>query len=257
MANRIVCGIDASSASGCAAAVAARLSRELGAQALLVHVEPSPSAPVHGLASIAQARERGRLRALVDGHEFLQGTRVRVEFGDPGKELLRYADLHDAELIVVGARGPAGALPPLGSVATRLIRRAPCPVVVVPPALSLPFAPSGVRSVVCAVQDAKRDADVLGLGGDLVARLGGGRHAVHASHSTLMHPAAVLLTLAQEMCADLIVVASEDRTQVVHRMTGPVAGWLAASASCPVIVLPPNARLGAGSGHYEVDTQAA
>jgi nucleotide-binding universal stress UspA family protein len=78
--------------------------------------------------------------------------------GDPAEEIVRYARTHDIDLIVVGTHGRTGlsrAL--LGSVAERVIRTAPCPVLAVParreveevtPAL----APSGSlsRCPVCA-----------------------------------------------------------------------------------------------------------
>ncbi len=257
MANRIVCGIDASMASGCAAIVAARLHRELGSQAVLVHVEPCLQRPAHGLASIAHARETGRLRAVVEGHGFRADTRVRLESGDPAKELMRAAEAHDAELMLVGARRSAGAAPALGGVAARLARRAPCPVVIAPPELRLPFAQDGLRSVVCAIQESKHDPGVLALGADLVGRIGGTVYAVHAFRASLVHPAAAMLSLAEEMCADLIIVAGEDRRLGGGGSVPSVAGSIAANARCPVMVLPPHARLAAGSGHYEVAPRAA
>lgn len=53
--------------------------------------------------------------------------------GDPAEEIVRYADAHDIDLIVLGTHGRTGlsrAL--LGSVAERVIRTASCPVLAVP-----------------------------------------------------------------------------------------------------------------------------
>lgn len=58
---------------------------------------------------------------------------VRVPAGDPAAEIARYAREHGVDLIVVGTHGRTGmsrAL--LGSVAERVIRTAPCPVLAVP-----------------------------------------------------------------------------------------------------------------------------
>jgi nucleotide-binding universal stress UspA family protein len=59
---------------------------------------------------------------------------VRSPAGDPAEELARYAREHAIDLVVVGTHGRTGmsrAL--LGSVAERVIRSAPCPVLAVPP----------------------------------------------------------------------------------------------------------------------------
>ncbi|MFB6178588.1 MAG: universal stress protein [Halorientalis sp.] len=65
-----------------------------------------------------------------DAHE---GT-VRTEFvfGNPSREILEYADEHDVDLLVMGSHGRTGlsrAL--LGSVAQRVLQRAPVPVTIV------------------------------------------------------------------------------------------------------------------------------
>jgi len=247
MGNHILCGVDASPASACAAGVAAHLTYRLGTEAVLMHVEPDGS-PGRGPASIAHARERGRLRALVDGHEFPTATRVRVEAGDPARTLVRAGRSHDAQLIVVGSHGGTGPAASIGSVAADVVRRAPSPVVLVPPLVRVPFADDGASSVVCVIQESKREVDVVKLAGDLVARLGGSLFAVHALRAGLVHPATAVLGMAEEMCADLIVVAFDARS---------LAAPIAANARCPVVALPPNAELAAGSGHYELVTQAA
>jgi nucleotide-binding universal stress UspA family protein len=90
------------------------------------------------------------------------GTSVPIvvagSFGDAANEITRYAREHDVDLIVVGTHGRTGmsrAL--LGSVAERVIRTAPCPVLAVPlsappprPAEASPAAPAvDSRYVVC------------------------------------------------------------------------------------------------------------
>lgn len=52
--------------------------------------------------------------------------------GDVGSTLIAFVDEHDIDLIVIASRGRSGmkrAL--LGSVADEVVRRAPCPVLVV------------------------------------------------------------------------------------------------------------------------------
>jgi nucleotide-binding universal stress UspA family protein len=59
-------------------------------------------------------------------------TYVRVESEHPADGLVRAATDAQAALLVVGSTGPRSSL--LGSVSADVSRRAPCPVVVVPPA---------------------------------------------------------------------------------------------------------------------------
>ncbi len=58
---------------------------------------------------------------------------IRIEQGDPFKEILRVEEEEDSSLIVIGARGKADTFPAvlLGSVSYNLVRKATCPVLVV------------------------------------------------------------------------------------------------------------------------------
>jgi len=58
---------------------------------------------------------------------------VAVEIGPPASEIVRYANEHDARLIVLGSHGH-GVVRRfiLGSVADRVLRQASCPVMLVP-----------------------------------------------------------------------------------------------------------------------------
>jgi nucleotide-binding universal stress UspA family protein len=247
MGNHILCGVDASPASACAAGVAAHLSHRLDMEAMLMHVEPDDP-PRRGPAGIVHARERGRLRALVDGHGFSIGTRVRVETGRPARTLVGAGRFHDSQLIVLGSHGGTESEPSIGSVAAEVVRRAPSPVVLVPPVVRSPFGDDEASSVVCVIQESKREVDVLKLADDLAARLGGSLYAVHARRAGLVHPATALLSLAEEMCAGMIVVGADARG---------LAAPIAANARCPVVALPHDAELAAGSGNYELEARAA
>ena len=58
---------------------------------------------------------------------------------------------------------------------------------------------------------------------------------VHA-HTRWGHPARELSALATELSADALVIGAPARSW--RRLAGSVPGWLAAHASCPVIVVP-------------------
>jgi universal stress protein A len=55
-----------------------------------------------------------------------------VRIGAPADEIVRYADSRDIDLIVMGTHGRSGvAHMVMGSVAEKVVREAPCPVLVV------------------------------------------------------------------------------------------------------------------------------
>ncbi|NVB37767.1 universal stress protein [Pseudenhygromyxa sp. WMMC2535] len=65
----------------------------------------------------------------------------RVHVGDPASEIIDVAREVDAELIVIPSKGKAGLRRwMIGSVAERVVRRAPCPVLVLP--ISTPAEPT-------------------------------------------------------------------------------------------------------------------
>ena len=73
----------------------------------------------------------------------------------------------DAELVVLGSRGRhelSSAV--LGSVTGELIRRAPCPVVVVPPDAALP-SQLDRGQIVCGVEAASHERPALNARADL------------------------------------------------------------------------------------------
>lgn len=81
--------------------------------------------------------EQGRRRQLEESvHEHFaddkyRGVRVEVRFGDPGDEIASFAREHGAGLIVMPSHGRTGLSHLLvGSVAERVVRYAPCPVLV-------------------------------------------------------------------------------------------------------------------------------
>ncbi len=121
--HRIVCATDFSAPASRAAAVAHAWARQLGAELVLLHVD----------------RARGRTAATPDlerlAAELGPGARVgtQLRWGSPAREIVQYAEYGGADMIVLGSHGHAGPSDVvLGSVAERVARTAPCPVVLVP-----------------------------------------------------------------------------------------------------------------------------
>lgn len=96
---------------------------------------PMTFAPASSEAEIAAAVERFAARADTAGID----VRLRVRTGIPVNEIVDEADAVGSDLIVVGTHGRAGFdRLILGSVAEKLLRKSPRPVMTVPPAVTEP-----------------------------------------------------------------------------------------------------------------------
>lgn len=126
MNGAIICGVDESDSAKGAARVARALSRELGLGVIFVRAVDGKAADAD-VTTIAERLER--LSASVNGTDC--GAAWSVEIGHPADALVAAAKEAGAAMIVVGSTGPRSSL--LGSVSADVSRRAPCPVVVVPP----------------------------------------------------------------------------------------------------------------------------
>ena len=126
MVGSIICGVDESASARGAARVARGLSSKLGLSLVFVRVidEGSTDEKIN-----ATAERLGRLTGAASNVD--SGAHWLVEVGHPADRLVAAAADANASMIVVGSHGPRSSL--LGSVSADVSRRAPCPVVVVPP----------------------------------------------------------------------------------------------------------------------------
>jgi len=125
MNGSIICGIDDSESAEGAARVARALSNELGLGVVFVRAIERDAAK----AEVDAVGEQLEL-LTTDVNSADRGT-WSVEVGHPADALVAAAKKAQAAMIVVGSTGPRSSL--LGSVSADVSRRAPCPVVVVPP----------------------------------------------------------------------------------------------------------------------------
>lgn len=126
MNGTIICGVDDSESAKGAARVARALSSKLGLRVIFVRAIERKTADMD-VTAVAERLER--LSAGVNGADY--GAAWSVEVGHPADALVAAAKKAGAAMIVVGSTGPRSSL--LGSVSADVSRRAPCPVVVVPP----------------------------------------------------------------------------------------------------------------------------
>ena len=141
--KRIVCATDFSTTSEAALAEAERLAGQLGAELVLLHVAVEAPLWREGIYTpeVRKVFESQRqwavetlaARAAALGANGVPG-RVLVKSGSPWREIIDTARDEGAELIVIGTHGRSGLNRMLlGSVAERVVRQAPCPVLTVGP----------------------------------------------------------------------------------------------------------------------------
>jgi nucleotide-binding universal stress UspA family protein len=172
MAQTIVAGVDRSDAAEPVVDAASWLASALDTRLLVVH---AVAEPVEEAEELLQS-----LRARLPGAD---DTSMRLVEGAPADQLIEVADQEDAELLVVGSRG-RGALSSavLGGVSRKVARDARCPVVVVPPAVSIGADGNGGSegTVVCGVDGSGHSVTAAQVAGRLAERLGGRLLVVHA-----------------------------------------------------------------------------
>jgi universal stress protein A len=138
--KRILVPVDFSEYSEKALDWAMTMAEQWSAQVYLCHVIPQPSYPTMlGGADLMQVESQLRNDAetrLQDLVSKLQGrkaaTDIRISLGEPFHDICRIAEEERIDLIVMGTHGRTGVRHVLlGSVAERVVRHSPCPVLVV------------------------------------------------------------------------------------------------------------------------------
>jgi nucleotide-binding universal stress UspA family protein len=158
---RILCTVDFSEVSQRAIDYAVALARWYTARMTVLHVyEVMPVAPivpemVPGFAVGPELRA-GLLRELERFVEPTGADAVPLEFaieqGQPGMAIVKRAKADDTRLIVLGTHGRSGFERfLLGSVAERVLHRAPCPVLTVPPRAPHAAAAPVFRRILCGI----------------------------------------------------------------------------------------------------------
>ena len=155
--KKILCPVDFSSRSDAALAYASSLASEAGAFLHIVYVDEGSPTYVPGYSEYGyipeppidwEREQRERLARVRPTTDVPYDTRFL--FGNPGKEILRFAQREQVDLIVLGSHGRTGLSRLLmGSVAEAVMRRAQCPVLTVKQPLGdhdEPVAANGERA---------------------------------------------------------------------------------------------------------------
>ena len=130
--SEILVATDFSDGARRALAVGANYARLMHARIHLLHVSAAAGMDaMQPLADVTAATGRDVSMTIVG------------KSGDPAEEIIRYAAAHSIDLIVMGTHGRTGFTRVLlGSVVERVLRGAPCPVLVVSPHGPLEAGPS-------------------------------------------------------------------------------------------------------------------
>jgi nucleotide-binding universal stress UspA family protein len=139
MVTRILVATDFSSNAEAAWDFALDFARRANAETLLLHVTMPPTTGMSGTAREDHERHVGRAHRVL--HQWAAKAishaipvKTVVSAGDPAPMIATAARDHGADVVVVGSHGlgqPDRIL--IGSVAERLIRLAPCTVIVAKP----------------------------------------------------------------------------------------------------------------------------
>jgi nucleotide-binding universal stress UspA family protein len=191
--RRILCPVDFSRFSQHALQQATALAREFGAELTVLHA--CAVAPVTSLAPIGAplALEPARLgteerRAITaELREFIgdagaagRPVMTQIVEKDPVAAIVETAARWPADLIVLGTHGRSGfERLLLGSVAEKVLRKAPCPVLTVPNRVLSPRQDLGFSRIVCALDFSAASLRALDYAVSLAAPDGPGVTALH------------------------------------------------------------------------------
>jgi nucleotide-binding universal stress UspA family protein len=134
----ILCPIDLGPNTDITLETARGLAEESGAKLVLLHVVPLPVEVVGQPMlveplSYAQDEARARIEHLARGLKLKVAVEVAVVIGDPVREILNAIEEYKADLVVMATHSRTGlSYFFLGSVAARIVRDSPVPVLTVP-----------------------------------------------------------------------------------------------------------------------------
>ena len=136
--KRILVPTDFSETSEAALRYGTELARRFTARLYLLHIVENPGDAAEagdpiGLFETMQAAAHDRLGKLLTTEQLQEFRPERtMRLGVAADEIVRYAQEHEIDLIVMGTHGRRGVARALmGSVAERVVRTAPCPVLTV------------------------------------------------------------------------------------------------------------------------------
>ena len=241
--KNILCPTDLSDASVRALTYAAAFARWYGAQLTVLHAVPTfdpivvaPGTfydPVQMVVPRSREEIREEMRRITNraGMESLDVI-LSAQDGDPARNIIDHALETAADLVVMGTHGRGGFERLLiGSVAEKVVRKAPCPVLLVPPHLTA-AVPEDVtfRHILCAMDFSPAALQALGFALDLARQADGVVTVLHAlewlaeeeprenAHFNVPEYRRYLVQDAEERVRTLIAEESRDWSTIEERV---------------------------------------
>jgi nucleotide-binding universal stress UspA family protein len=229
--SRILCPTDFSLDSTYAIDLAAHMAELYGSRIAALHVVPPAVTPYPGLPAIDphadQAADAAELRRYCSetARAFSAAVTagipvdVMVHVGEPARDILESAVSLPADLIVMGTHGFSGfERLLLGSVAEKVLRKAVCPVLTVPPRAhatsSVPF-----ERILCAVDFSDCSMHALSFARSMAEEAGASLTAVHVLEWPWEEPPAPSLEgLPVEQAFSLAMYRRERETDAKARL---------------------------------------
>ena len=180
--ERILCPIDLSDASMRALTYAAGVARWYGARVTALHVVPTFEPmelragalfdPVQFVHPLPRERVLEQVRESITASGIpAEIVDVATEAGDPVAVIVDQAVTMRADLVVMSTHGRSGVdRLLLGSIAEKVLRRAPCPVLTVPPHAPPPTGDIVLRKILCPIDFSPAALQAVGFAIDLARR---------------------------------------------------------------------------------------
>jgi nucleotide-binding universal stress UspA family protein len=284
--TKILCPIDFSTGSQQATRVAIRMARETGAELVLVHAWHIAAFeysfempfPAHVMQRIADDAQRA-LDAAVNEAVAAGATRAtgKLLSGVPWIQIVEELENQDHDVCVIGTHGRTGLKRILlGSVAEKVVRHAPCSVLVVRPdgdvkpfrhaLVPTDFSESAARALDLAatlieptgaltllhvievpvaysgeitIEGFARELDMRAVAAldKEVERIKGATSVPITARNRIGYPGAqTLAAIDDDRTIDLVVMGSHGRTGIKRAFLGSVAEKVVRHARCPVLV---------------------
>ena len=222
--KRILVPHDFSETSAAAVTYATDLAGRFQAALEVVHVVPESNRDDAGPAEAAYRH----LRNVRSEDSRLREARFHVRSGTPHVEISRFAKECDVDLIVMGTHGRGfigHAL--MGSVAEKVVRTAPCPVLTV----RGPHHAAAVPNILVALDFGPASDTALVYGRTLARTFGATLHVVHVMENYFLRP----------VVSDPYTLVARARNRVCERLTDEDCVALRATVTVEVSDAPADA----------------
>ena len=132
--NGVVCAVDVNDFDQDVIDLAASMARQFGVSLDLLHVTLFPNTASKSIyVYIGNASVYRKERRLLEGISTnIEGVKVKIHHlsGSPAEQVLRFSESSQPRLLVLGTHGRKGLARIFGSVASKVLRQARCPVMV-------------------------------------------------------------------------------------------------------------------------------